>query len=102
MATSKMLTVFSVGDRRESVTKVAGPSAYSSGGFTLSAKTLGLKYIEHIDFTLSDDGLLFAIAKAPSLGATSVTVKVYTAITMAENTTADISARTFVARAIGL
>jgi hypothetical protein len=102
------------GARVESVMTKTGPASYTqvsvatppTGGQTVEAKEFGLKYIEFLESSLSDDGQyqVFATPKvADAKGVSSWTLMWVTASGGAEVAAeTDLSGRTVRLRAIGL
>jgi hypothetical protein len=101
-----------VGDKIESILEIAGPSSYTqvstgsppSGGQVIYASQFGLKYIEFVDGSLSDDGQYYADASymGKTGAVTQVTLLWSVAHTGAEvSGTTNLASRTVRMRAIG-
>lgn len=102
------------GARMESVIYKAGPSSYTvvttgsppTGGQTVEASEFGLKYLDHVEATLSDNGQYIVYWTPKVTGKASVSSGVLMWVTAAGGAevvgTTDLSSRQVRLRAIGL
>lgn len=102
------------GARMESVIYKTGPSSYTvvttgsppTGGQALSATEFGLKYLDHVEATLSDNGQYFVYWTPKVTGKVPVSAGILMWVTAATGAevvgTTDLSARQVRLRAVGL
>lgn len=102
------------GVRMESVIYKAGPSSYTqvvtgsppTGGQAVNASEFGLKYLDHVEATLSDDGQYFVYFTPKVTGKAPVSAGILMWVVAAGGAevaaVANLSARQVRLRAIGL